>query len=186
MARRLLTPSVRLRSGTPGVVTTSSIVISQPGSYVLVGPITVAGGDGMTISPTTSRSTPTASPSPPTPTRAPAPAWPRPTPASSCATRASKICEGAAFPGFGLVATQVQASSVRYAPLASIRSSLVSDCSVSLYSGSRIQGDDIRGCTIGYGYTAAPNAVVSGNVIDICTAGISGGVGFVRQIVMHS
>ena len=35
--------------GTPGVVTTSTIVIGQPGSYVLVGPVSVASGDGITI-----------------------------------------------------------------------------------------------------------------------------------------
>lgn len=35
--------------GTPNVVTTTTIVIDQPGSYVLTGPITVSSGDGITI-----------------------------------------------------------------------------------------------------------------------------------------
>lgn len=35
--------------GTPGQVTTSTITIDQPGSYVLVGDVTVSAGDGITI-----------------------------------------------------------------------------------------------------------------------------------------
>lgn len=35
--------------GTPNVATTTTIVIDQPGSYVLTGPITVASGDGIAI-----------------------------------------------------------------------------------------------------------------------------------------
>jgi hypothetical protein len=36
--------------GTPGQVTTSTLTISQPGSYVLMGPVTVSEGNGITIS----------------------------------------------------------------------------------------------------------------------------------------
>lgn len=35
--------------GNPNAVTTSTIVVSEPGSYVLVGPVAVASGDGITI-----------------------------------------------------------------------------------------------------------------------------------------
>ncbi len=212
--------------GTPGVVTTSTIVISQPGSYVLVGPVTVASGDGITINAdnvtldlngftVSSTANPRAGSGvasantgivvrngvvdgagaettynldPATIGFANGVALGTLSGNFFSPTKGTRVenLRGGAFPGFGLGASQVQASSVRYAALAGIRGNLVSDCSVSLYSGYGIQGDNIRGCTIGYGYTTAPNAAISGNVIDTCTAGISGGIGFVGQIIKHS
>lgn len=209
--------------GTPGAVTTSTIVISQPGSYVLVGPVTVAGGDGITItadnvtldlngfvvsstaSPRTGSGVGSTNTGIVVRDGAVEGAGADNTyslgsgtvgfangvvlgtisgnffgPKSG--TRIENVRAGA-FPGFGLGAAQVQAGVARYGAFAGIRGNLVSDCSVSYYSGYGIQGDNIRGCTIGYGYGTA---AISGSVIDTCTGTISGGPGFVGQMIKHS
>jgi hypothetical protein len=209
--------------GSPNTVTTSTIVIDQPGSYVLVGPITVASGDGITI--TADNVTldlngftiaSTASPRAGSGVNATgksivvrngaiqgegadnnyfldpnslgfADGVLLGSVSGSLAsagrnTRVQEVWVGG-FPGFGIVAEQVDRSSARLGSLTTISGRLVTDSSIAYYYGVGIEARNVSRSTVGFGFGTA---AIRAQVIDTCTAGISGGPGMIAKIIKHS